>query len=120
KGGDGPGLVTTHPSPQGHDDRDDPKQKKSALLIVSCNPQLYLIHAHACRAMCASCGWLKRGPCFSQEGDRSPVAATVHSRAGVRQFGRRRRARDQALSPLDSPPMRTAAQAAPCATDAKS
>src|SRR5262245_55222829 len=27
----------------GRDDRDDPKQKKSGLLIVSCNPQLYLV-----------------------------------------------------------------------------
>jgi hypothetical protein len=38
------GACHNAPLSPGHDDRDDPKQKKSGLLIVSCNPQLYLIY----------------------------------------------------------------------------
>src|SRR5215831_16192026 len=56
----------------------------------------------------------------SQEVDRLPAAATVNSRAGVQQFGRRRRAFDRAFSPLWSPPMRIEGEAAPCATGARS
>src|SRR5262249_32117395 len=52
--------------------------------------------------------------CPSQEVDRSPAAAAVSSRAGVRQFGRPRRASDRADPPPGLRRTQTEAQAAPC------
>src|SRR5262249_55280458 len=55
----------------------------------------------------------------SQEVDRSPPAATVNSRAGVRQFGRPRGASHRGDPPRGLPLMRAEALA-PCATGARS
>src|SRR6516162_2024575 len=48
------------------------------------------------------------------------AAATVNSRAGVRQFGHPRGASDRADPPRGSPLMRAETLAAPCATGARS